>query len=305
MKKLIRNFLNRFGYDIIKTEDWYIPKSGREKTVQVGNWQIHMPGNNTLLKTYGIYPDFNSHLGRLAVPIAKKYPGMTVVDIGANVGDTIAILKSVIDGPVIGIEGDDISYQYLEKNTKQFSNVTIIKTFLGEKKQDVKVELEKSGWNTTIIPTGEGATTVSFKTLDEVLKEERFKNADVKLVKVDAEGFDTIILRGSCDVIKKYRPVLFFEYNRDNMKAINENGLSTLLSFSNYGYNKIAFFDYKGRLLMATSMKNTAEITYLHQYVIGKNNLLGYYDICIFHQQDDALANGFLKAEEEYCEDNS
>lgn len=299
MRKLIRKFLNHFGYEIIKTDNWYNSKSGIKNVAKVGKYSITMPGNNTLSRTYALYPDFNSQLGRLAAAIAKKYPGITVVDIGANVGDTIAIIKSEVEVPVIGIEGDDITYSFLEKNAEQFSNVTVVKTFLGDKKQEIKAELDSIGTNTAIVPSESGTRTISFKTLDEVLGEERFENVNVKLIKLDIEGFDTIVLRGSYEVIKRSQPVLFFEYNRDVMNTINEDGLSTLLSFNEYGYNKIAFFDYMGRLLLVTSMKNNEEITYLHHYAIGKNNLLGYYDICIFHQQDDALAEAFFKTEAE------
>ena len=112
MKKLIRDFLNRFGYDIIKTGIPYIPKTRGEGSVLVGKYDIRMPGNNLQLGNYKIYPDLNSQLGRLAGVIFQKYPGMTVLDVGANVGDTIAILKSSVDVPVIGIEGDDISYSW-------------------------------------------------------------------------------------------------------------------------------------------------------------------------------------------------
>lgn len=305
MKKLIRRFLNQYGYEIIKTDDWYSSKSGRKDIAKVGNYSIIMPGNNTLSKTYVVYPDFNSILGRLAAAISKKYADLTVVDIGANVGDTIAIMKSVVNVPIIGIEGDPVTFGFLEENAKQFSNVSIVNTFLGDKKQEVKVELESSGWNTAIIPTEKGSKTISLKTLDEVLSEERFNSANIKLIKLDIEGFDTIVLRGAYEKIKHSHPVLFFEYNRDIMETINEDGLSTLLSFIDYGYNKIAFFDYRGRLLLVTSITNISEITYLHEYAIGKNNLLGYYDICIFHQEDDSLATDFLKSEAEYSKKNS
>ncbi len=301
MKKIIRNFLKRFGYDVVKTEDWYASKSSLKKTVHVGNYSINMPGHNTLLRTYNLYPDFNSIIGRLAGAIAKKYPGMTALDIGANVGDTIAILKSVIDIPVIGIEGDDISYQYLEENAKQFQQVAIIKTFVGEKKQEMNAELVHSGTNTTIIPSKTGSKKISFRTVDEILSEQRFNSSTIKLIKLDIEGFDTIALRGCTETIKKYQPVLFFEYNPENMKVINEDGLSTLLSFSKYGYNRVAYFDHIGRLLLVTSMQNVSEMACLHNYALGKNNLLGHYDICIFHEQDEVLANGFLKEEEQYA----
>lgn len=301
MRKIIRRLLNKFGYEIVKTENWFASKSSTEKTVKVGNYQVLMPGNNPLLHTYTIYPDFNSNLGRLAAAIAKKYPGMTVLDIGANVGDTISIIKSVIDIPVIGIEGDPVTFQYLEKNARQFNKVSIVNTFLGEKKQDVKVDLDKSGWNTTVIPAATGGKTISLTTVDEVLNEERFTNSTIKLLKTDIEGFDTIVLRGAYDTVKKYQPALFFEYNRENMQAINEEGLSTILSFARYGYEKIAFFDHKGRLLLATSMKNTAEITNLHNYLGGASNLLGHLDICIIHQQDEIVADDFITGEEKYC----
>ncbi len=300
MKELIRNFLQRFGYDIIKTGIPYIPKTRKESSVIVGKFPILMPGNNPQFINYQLYPDLNIQLGRLAAAIFNKYPGMTVIDVGANVGDTIAVLKSAVDVPVIGIEGDDTSYQFLEKNTAQFSNVSIVKTFLSEKSQETKVSMEKSGWNTTIIPDAAGKQKISFKTLDEVIISGGFEKAEIKLLKVDVEGFDTIVLRGATGIIQQNKPVLFFEYNRANMLAINEDGLSTVLSLRQYGYRKIAFFDHKGTLLLATNLQNEEVITYLHDYASSKNNLLGYYDICIFHEEDTAVAEEFLQKEKTY-----
>jgi FkbM family methyltransferase len=301
MKKFIRRVLNRFGYEIIKTDNWYASKSSVDKTVQVGNHLVIMPGNNTLLNTYAIYPDFNSNLGRLAAAMATKYPGMTVLDIGANVGDTISIIKTAVDIPVIGIEGDPVTFGYLKKNVGQFKQVSIVNTFLGERKEQVKAALTKSGWNTTLIPAETGGETVSLSTVDEVLSEDRFNDRVIKLLKTDIEGFDTIVLRGAYGTIKNFQPVIFFEYNRDNMLAIQEEGLSTILSFSAYGYDRIAFFDHRGRLLLVTSLSNTTEITNLHNYITGGNNLLGHLDVCIFHQQDESVAAAFLTGEEKYC----
>ena len=300
MKELIRNFLKRFGYDIVKTGVPFIPKGKKPRIVTVGKFPIMMPGNNVQLINYQVYPDLNIQLGRLAKTIFDKYPGMTVIDVGANVGDTIAVLKSTVDMPVIGIEGDDISFQFLEKNVAQFSNVSIVKTFLGEKSQQTKVNIEKSGWNNTIKPDITGSQQIQFKSLDDVISEGGFVESEVKLLKVDVEGFDTIVLRGAKRIIQKNKPVLFFEYNRENMIAINEDGLSTILSFRNEGYHKIAFFDHKGTLLAATDLQNEEVIKYLHEYISSKHNLLGYYDICIFHKEDTAVADEFLQNEKKY-----
>ncbi len=300
MRKLIRDFLNRYGYDIVKTGIPYTPKTKGDGTVAVGKYQILMPGTNIQLGNYKIYPDLNSQLGRLAAVIHKKYPSMTAIDVGANVGDTIAILKSSVDIPIIGIEGDETSFKYLQKNAAQFSNVSIIKTFLGEKSQETKVSMQKTGWNNTIIPNAEGTEMISLKSLDDILTTTEFDNTEIKLLKVDVEGFDTIVLRGSTAIIEKHKPVLFFEYNRENMKTIHEDGLSTLLSFRRYNYTKIAFFDHKGTLVLATEMQNEDVITYLHEYISSPKNLMGYYDICIFHEGDAAVADDFLQLEKKY-----
>jgi FkbM family methyltransferase len=300
MKKWIRNFLNRRGYDIVKTGIPYVPLSKGPGIVKVGKFDILMPGNNIQLVNYKIYPDLNVQLGRLAVAIYKKFHGMTVIDVGANVGDTIAVLKSAVEVPVIAIEGDEASYSFLERNTKQFSNVSLVKSFLSDKSQEANITFEKGGWNATIIPNKQGETKISFKTLDNVISSGGFDGAEIKLLKVDVEGFDTIVLRGALGIIQKNKPILFFEYNRENMKAINEDGLSTVLSFLEYGYNKIAFFDHKGSLVLATELKNKEVVTYMHNYISSSKNLLGYYDIAIFHEQDNDVAENFLKEEQKY-----
>ncbi len=300
MRTIIRNFLKRFGYDIVKTGIPYIPSSKKDGTVLVGKFPITMPGSNVQLINYQLYPDLNAQFGRLAKFIFNKHSQMWVVDVGANVGDTIAVLKSSVDVPVIGIEGDDISYSFLEKNIKQFSNVVTIKSFLGERTERMNVNLDKSGWNTTLIPTEGSLQEIMLKTLDDVLRENNLSGKDIKLLKVDVEGFDTIVLRGASTLIAEHKPVLFFEYNRQNMIGINEEGLSTVLSFKKFGYNKIVFFDHKGSLVLATNLDNQEVITYLHQYISSKHNLMGYYDICIFHADDEKVADDFLSSEKNY-----
>ena len=300
MKKLIRNFLNRYGYEIVKTGIPYIPRSRKPGIAKVGSFEIWMPPDNVQLSNYKIYPGLNSQLGRLAAAIYKKYPGMTAVDVGANVGDTIAVLKSAADVPVIAIEGDEVSYQFLEKNSRQFANVSLVKTFLSDQSREANMSFEKKGWNTTLIPGGAGGQRVSFKTLDDVIASGGFGRAEIRLLKVDVEGFDTLVLRGASGTIQKNKPVLFFEYNRENMKAINEDGLSTVLSFAKFGYNKIVFFDHRGNLVLATDLKNEEVITWMHEYISSAKNLLGYYDIALFHEQDNAVAEAYLREEKKF-----
>lgn len=297
---MIRGLLNTIGYDIVKVNVHSENKAKIVRKVKVGNYFVDMPGNNPQISTYKYEPEVNTQLARLAVCIFNKYKDLTVLDIGANVGDTIAVIKSAVDVPIIGVEGDAISYGFLEKNTAQFQQVTIIKEFLGEKRQTLQVALEKGGWNTTLVPSETSGNQLTLKTLDEVLAEHQLSNLTLKLLKVDTEGFDTIILRGAFALIQQHKPVLYFEYNKSNMDAIKEDGLSTLLSLEKCGYRKVLFFDNRGRYMLTVPITNHTLIKELHYYADESNSEIVYYDICLFHEEDEDLATIFLLGEKHF-----
>jgi FkbM family methyltransferase len=300
MKRLLRKIANNLGYDFIKINVHSQDKAKKVFKVKVGKFIINMPGNNIQISNYKYEPEVNSQLGRLAEIVNKKYSQLEVIDIGANVGDTIAIIKSYIDIPIIGIEGDEICYRFLKENTNQFNNITIIKQFLGEKKQSINVAFEKNGWNTTIIPSDNSKDLITLQTLDEVLHSNKLFSNNLKLLKIDTEGFDTIILRGATDLIKEQKPVIYFEYNRSNMDAINENGLATLFSLVNYGYKNVVLFDNKGRYITKIDLLNHNLITELHNYSNENNSAIAYYDMCLFHENDIELEKIFIDLEKNY-----
>lgn len=299
MKKLIRKLLNKFGYDIVKTRKDYHGDANKLYHVKVGTFILTMPGNNPLVKHYEHFPNYNIELGNLAGIIAKKYPDCSMLDIGANVGDTIAVVKSVINIPIIAIEGDEFTYKFLQKNSPLFEHLYTINQFLGEESKDQIASTIKEGWNTTIIPNSTNDGTgklIKLKSLDEVLITHELFSRNLKLLKIDAEGFDTIILRGATAAISRHNPVLYFEYNRENMDIIEEDGLSTLFSLVKYGYDKIAILDNHNRCLIHTSLAEKDIIKQLHNYADGMNGLIPHYDICIFHSHDSDILGEFLNS---------
>jgi FkbM family methyltransferase len=291
MKKLIRKIINQWGYDIVKINVHSAKQSSKIVPVKVGNFTISMSGNSPQISNYKYY-QLNSQLGRLAVIVKNNFPLATVVDVGANAGDTVAVIKSVADLPVIAIEGDPISYKFLKQNCKQFDNVYCIEQFLGEEKKSLEVNFDQTGFNTTLKPVKGGTHKVNLKTLDETLAENELFSKKIKLLKIDVEGFDTIVL-----TLSEHKPVLYFEYNRYNMDAIKEDGLSTLLSLKNLGYHQIILFDAKNRYIASVPISEIDLITQLHFYANGDNTMIPYFDICMFHDDDEAAATEFIKGE--------
>jgi FkbM family methyltransferase len=295
-----RNFLNKLlspvGFTFVRAEKqpWFRPGIA---TTTVGRYSIQIPAINPLSTLYVKNPGYTGHLGRLAALLKAKYPGLAAIDIGANVGDTACIIKSAADIPLLCIEGDDFSFGFLEKNMKQFRDVAVHKLFLGERSGVISAAFEKTGWNTTIKPDkAASATKIDVVSLDDFLATQS-NVADYKLVKIDTEGFDCPIIRGGAKFIQQSHPVIAFEYNRDNMDAIGENGADTLAMLSRLGYSQIFFHDCNGRFFSSASMSDHQTVQDLLDYADGKLGTIYYFDITVFHEDDRAIAVEFAKME--------
>jgi FkbM family methyltransferase len=265
-------------------------------TVLIAGYPIRMYARSMLPDLYAQNPDYAGELGRLVALAAKKYAALRVVDIGANYGDTVAVIKAAADVPVLAIEGDERAFWLLESNVRQFHNVTTIQALLGEHAERVPVTREKDGWNLTLVPDPASKTSVDVTTLDDCMAS-RPEADSYRILKIDTEGFDCRILRGATRFLSHTRPVVAMEYNRDNMRRIGEDGLSTLAMLHGLGYDHALFFDENGRLLLPTQLGDTAVVNDLHEYASGRAGAIYYYDLCLFHRDDEDLARQFIDGE--------
>lgn len=239
----------------------------------------------------------NGELSRLTALALTKYPDLAVIDVGANLGDTAAVIKTAGDVPIFCIEGDPRIYEILQRNIRQFPNVTARNVLLGERVESLPVVFQKEGWNLTVVPdAGPSATTISLTTLDECTRD--LDHLDrYHLLKVDVEGFDCRVIRGGMAYIERVHPLILMEYNRENMDAIGENGLDTFTRLRDAGYSSIVYFDQSGRLLLSTTLDEFDLIQDLHEYANGRDGSIYYVDICLFHSDDTDLAAEFTRTE--------
>jgi FkbM family methyltransferase len=266
-------------------------------TRQVGRFSIQVPRASQMASLYEDTPDYMSQLSALVSLLKKKYPNLSAIDIGANVGDTACVLKTAADIPIMCIEGDELTFKLLEQNIRQFKNVTAHKLFLGEKTGTMAASFENAGWNATIRPgQSTAAETIRITSLDDFLAGQPIE-AGCKLMKIDAEGFDCSIIRGAAKFLRQTRPVLTFEYNRDAMDAIGEKGLDTLAMLGEIGYSHVAFHDCNGRFFTDITLANDALVHDLLGYADGKQGAIYYFDLTMFPKEDSDVALEFVKME--------
>jgi FkbM family methyltransferase len=296
LRQATNKLLSPLGFEVARVDKqpWFQPNM---VTTRVGKFDIQIPAHNPLSTLYRKLPGYTSHLGRLATVLLDKYPDLVAIDVGANVGDTACIIESAGAIPLLCIEGDDLSFSVLEKNLRQFRDARAFKIFLGEKSEAVGMTMAKDGWNTTLIPDQAGGTKkISLVSLDDFLAP-RPEMPRIKLLKIDTEGFDCSIMRGAKNFLRQVHPAITFEYNRENMAALGENGLETLSMLAGLGYGPVMFHDCGGRFFDATVLTNNQFLTNIHEYADGKQAAVYYFDLTVFHETDRDLAEVYVKGE--------
>jgi FkbM family methyltransferase len=281
---------------------------------KLGNTTLLIPLTHPLPALVKLYPHYSSNLGRVAHHVKSKYgDAFKVIDIGANVGDSIALLRQHSDFPVLCIEGDDRFAEILSKNAAQFSNVHLVKTFVGQEDGTFEMEFEKRGGTARLrvmdVASPEQFNDVlsvekintSIKKLSSVLSE--YPNfLDSKMLKIDTDGFDYAVIKGSVEFIKFSKPVIFFEYSPSFLREQNEHGLSVFNLLQSLGYIKALLYDEQGRLMISIDLSNSNLLEDVCAYLSGDSKAWQYIDICAFHSEDIDLFENIRIAEQKFFE---
>ena len=264
------------------------------KQVQVGNYSLLANGEHPIQNYLNLFKYYSRNLPRIATYIESKYPAYNIIDVGANIGDTIALLRSEgINQHIYAVEGEPTYLNMLQKNVALFNKVTVFETFLGESNHTVTGATEV--YEGTAHLNKNSDNQVVIKKLDDVAIANNLQN--VKLIKIDTDGFDFKILRGSLNLIKEQLPVLFFEYDAVFLEEQGDHPTAIFDTLRALGYNKAMFYDNFGKFLLSLTIDNILTITQLYNYMHKKEGAFPYYDVCVFHQNDDALADEIIAKE--------
>jgi len=298
MKQLIRKAFNLLGYSLVKDIK---PITEGTTTVKVGKFEVQIFNRSGLKECYRYFKEYGASLTRLTAVLNKHYPNLSAIDIGANQGDSVALIKSGADIPVISVEGDGTLAELYASNIAQFKNVQLIKTFVSDQDVEMDCTFTKVGHNLTIIPSkkSNSSTLTKFSSIDH-LYQNKVLNDTCKLLKIDTEGFDLKIMRGGDKFIAAVKPAILFEFNRENLEAVETDPFSIFPWLLNKGYNIILFYESDGRFMFSSTLSNQKFMKQLFDYVDGKNAKVYYLDIIAFHSDDDIAADELVSVEEEH-----
>lgn len=146
--------------------------------------------------------------------------GMTVIDIGANIGATTLQLSQLVGqaGCVYSFEPHPVTFQHLLATLKlsNISNVMAVQGGLGGKPSTATLKYNPSstGWSSIHGNGVDYAETaeISIMRLDDFIVNNNVSHID--FVKVDVEGYEMEVFEGGESSFTKFKPVTQFEYNK-------------------------------------------------------------------------------------------
>lgn len=240
--KLAMSPLGKYFFNLFASKSKrLVVKTKYNFSLEISRHEYYMSGYFFLKETN----PFETHFLR---KILKKND--VFIDAGAHIGwySLNASLLIGDKGRVIAFEPNPECINQFKNNIlrNKFNNIILEKSALGDKSgiskfwigDDMGGSLIKN--NTLRLSGNKNLKTINVKVkkLDDYCKEKKIKN--IKLIKIDVEGFELSVLKGALEILKKQAPALMIEVLDECLK---ENGESKkkLLDF----LRKLGYVPYK------------------------------------------------------------
>ncbi len=233
-------------------------------------------------------------LGEIVRLMRQKYPDFSAIDIGANIGDTAALINKYAPVPVLCIEGNPGFLKALKFNAARIGgHIEIEAAFIGKDGDFVQPGQvdEQRGTATLTGPplTGAAESSIPMKSLETIL-DAHPAFADSRLLKIDTDGLDFEILTGSISPLRTIKPVLYFEYDTKFRPGAESEALQAIAGLFEAGYTRYLVYDNYGNYLV--TVREPERFAELNAYLRSNRKhgwAVYYFDVCAFTEADSDL----------------
>jgi FkbM family methyltransferase len=254
----------------------------------IHGYKVKVNNGNSYALYARLFPNYNNPLLQLVDSVFELYKRkLSIIDIGSAIGDTNLFLIKNLPNKIqefYCVEGDSDFFEYLLENKKHFPPTHMFNVVLSDSDGSTVNGLVKTHLGTASAIGTEKIKTVSLDTLlFDSLKDK------IDIIKIDVDGFDGKVLRGSQKLISHYKPFVIFEWHPIMVKNTNNDfyeafDILSALGYHTYlWYNKYGFFSHFDFNKDSMSREKMVELCL--------NNIHDYdwhYDIIAIHK-DSAI----------------
>ena len=199
--------------------------------VEIASRDLLMPWSHSLPRLLRNRPHYESELRRLASHVHQVDGRLRMIDVGANVGDTVAMIPSLPNSKFLCVEGSESYFELLRRNFETDENVTRVFALLGDQ-QDKSggLSLVETHGTAHLVKQTDVIASAPWQTLDEVVSSDNsFLNAN--LLKVDTDGYDLHVLRGATEFLQRAKPCLYVEFSPQHCSTKTPELLSAMAQY--------------------------------------------------------------------------
>lgn len=229
----------------------------------IEGYKIHIPKRHSLPFYQIQYRMYDKFLPILVKHLPEKG---NIVDVGANIGDTLFSTLFSCKNEMICVEGSDYFFEFLTKNISLLSQsdqarITTCKLLVGT--GIVTGELSHSSSRTATVDSKDNTLVNTHQPLDTLLNDK-----NVVLIKSDTDGYDWDVMLSASKTIENQKPLLFWENEVCNESQAK--GYHVLYDFlKKQCYSSVFVFDNFGNLMLENASIDI--LLSLNSYILSMN----------------------------------
>ena len=200
---------------------------------------------------------------------------VTVVDVGASIGDTVMLMDEACPSLVAQyhcVDGDAEFFEYLKRNLGGRPDCTLYKAMLSAGDDDVP-ELVRTHGGTA---SAQGTTTRPARPLDTVLAD---TISSIDVLKIDTDGFDGRVLAGSTAILRESRPAVIFEWHPLLYDRTGNDPMEPFEVLHAAGYRELEWYDKFGVFSHTSAVDDHAVVREMYGRCVAEPALDVHFDI--------------------------
>jgi FkbM family methyltransferase len=249
--------------------------------VPISGKPLLIPWSHNLPQILADFPYYESEIGRLAAYLHRIDDHLCMIDIGANIGDTLAILPPLKRSRFLCVEGSQRYFDLLRRNYVGDRRVTPVLALLGDGTVQAAAGRVVETGGTGHVCHAASNSPVDWKSLDQLLNEHaEFKRAN--FLKIDTDGYDLHVLHGATSLLQDAHPCLHIEFSPRHWRDYGGNTVQEGLEFlAAFDYRQMIIYDNQGVLIDRDTTSTPRFIPLLTDYALRKPGF--YLNIVAFH----------------------